>query len=95
MTDVILAAAEKVARDPARILALVPLLAPGATGPLQSAGALAAIETLAVLLGAAVLGRFILRYALRIVARTGANEVFTAFALLTVVGVATIGLAGA
>lgn len=68
------------------LLALVPLLAPGATGPLQSAGALAAIETLAVLLGAAVLGRFILRYALRIVARTGANEVFTAFALLTVVG---------
>ena len=67
------------------LLALVPLLAPGATGPLQSAGALAAIETLAVLLGAAVLGRFILRYALRIVARTG-NEVFTAFALLTVVG---------
>ena len=68
------------------LLALVPLLAPGATGPLQSAGLLAAIETLAVLLGAAVLGRFILRYALRIVARTGANEVFTAFALLTVVG---------
>jgi glutathione-regulated potassium-efflux system ancillary protein KefC len=68
------------------LLALVPLLAPGATGPTQSAGLLAAIETLAFLLGTAVLGRFILRYALRIVARTRANEVFTAFALLTVVG---------
>ena len=68
------------------LLALVPLLAPGATGPLQSAGVLAVVETLAILLGTAVLGRFFLRYALRIVAGTRVQEVFTAFALLTVVG---------
>ena len=40
------------------LLALVPLLAPGATGPLRSAGVLAVVETLAILLGTAVLGRF-------------------------------------
>jgi glutathione-regulated potassium-efflux system protein KefB len=67
------------------LLALAPLLAPDAQGPMRSAGALAALETLGILVGTAVAGRFFLRYALRVVARTRVQEVFTAFALLTVI----------
>ena len=68
------------------LLALVPLLAPGAQGPMRSAGALAVVEVLGILITTAVAGRFFLRYALRVVATTRVHEVFTAFALLTVVG---------
>jgi glutathione-regulated potassium-efflux system protein KefB len=53
---------------------------------MQSAGALAVVEVLGILVGAAIVGRFFLRYALRVVATTRVHEVFTAFALLTVVG---------
>ena len=68
------------------LLALVPLLAPGAQGPMRSAGALAVVEILGILIATAIVGRFFLRYALRVVATTRVQEVFTAFALLTVVG---------
>jgi glutathione-regulated potassium-efflux system protein KefB len=68
------------------LLALVPLLAPGAQGPMQSAGVMAGVGTLGVLVATAVIGRYVLRYALRVVATTRVQEVFTALALLTVVG---------
>ena len=72
------------------LLALVPLLAPGAQGPMRSAGVSAAVEVLGILIATAVAGRFFLRYALRVVATTRVHEVFTAFALLTVVGTAVL-----
>ena len=70
------------------ILALLPLLAPasGSTGgePLWLGIAKAVGMIALVALG----GRYLLRYVLRLVARFGTHEVFTATALLTVVGVA-------
>jgi len=72
------------------LLALVPLLVPGARGPMDSAGAIAALGTIGVLIATAVVGRYVLRYALRIVASIQMQEVFTALALLTVVGAAML-----
>ena len=72
------------------LLALVPLLVPGARGPLDSAGAIAALGTIGVLIATAVIGRYVLRYALRVVAGIQMQEVFTALALLTVVGAALL-----
>ena len=70
------------------ILALLPLMAPasGSTGgePLWL-GIAKAVGMLALV---ALGGRYLLRYVLRLVARFGTHEVFTATALLTVVGVA-------
>jgi glutathione-regulated potassium-efflux system ancillary protein KefC len=69
------------------LIAVVPLLAAGAgggTGPmgaLRVAGAVAAVV---------VLGRYVTRPLLRMVARTGLREMFTGFALLLVVGIAQI-----
>ena len=72
------------------LLALVPLLAPDARGPLQSAGAVAALGTIGIVIATAVAGRYVLRYALRIVAGIRVQEVFTALALLTVVSAALL-----
>jgi glutathione-regulated potassium-efflux system ancillary protein KefC len=72
------------------LLALVPLLAPDARGPLDSAGAVAALGTIGILIVTAVAGRYVLRYALRVVAQIRVQEVFTALALLTVVGAALL-----
>lgn len=72
------------------LLALVPLLAPGAQGPLNSAGATAALGTIGILVGTALAGRYVLRYALRVVAGIRVQEVFTALALLTVVAAALL-----
>ena len=72
------------------ILALLPLLAPGSrdTGAgtlwldIASAVGMIALVTIG--------GRYLLRYVLRLVARFGTHEVFTATTLLTVVGVALL-----
>lgn len=72
------------------LLALVPLLVPGARGPMDSAGAIAALGTIGILIAAAVVGRYVLRSALRVVAAIQLQEVFTALALLTVVGAALL-----
>lgn len=68
------------------MLALLPLLAVGEAAPEWGdvAKALVAIAALVVL------GRYGLRYALRIVARADTNEVFIALSLLTVVGAAML-----
>ena len=72
------------------MLALLPLLAPasaGAEGGALWTGIAKAVGVIAlVVLG----GRYLLRYVLRLVARFGTHEVFTATALLTVVGVALL-----
>jgi glutathione-regulated potassium-efflux system ancillary protein KefC len=68
------------------LIALVPLLArgPGAGGPM---GALRVVGAVAAVV---VLGRYLTRPLLRMVARTGLREVFTGFSLLLVVGIAQI-----
>jgi len=78
------------------ILALVPLFGPDPEG-LTGRGALVnAVTVIVVLAGIVVIGRYLLRQLLRLVARTRLREVFTAMALLTVIGTAllveTVGL---
>jgi monovalent cation:proton antiporter-2 (CPA2) family protein len=72
------------------LLALVPLLAGQADGPSNAGGGAGALQTVGVLALVAVAGRYLLRYAFRIVARTRVREAFTAAALLTVVGTALL-----
>jgi glutathione-regulated potassium-efflux system ancillary protein KefC/glutathione-regulated potassium-efflux system protein KefB len=72
------------------LLALVPLLAPGAAGPMDFEGANAVFNTLALLAIVGVVGRYGLRFALRIVAASRVTELFTALALLTVIGTALL-----
>ncbi|MPY72123.1 MAG: glutathione-regulated potassium-efflux system protein KefB [Alphaproteobacteria bacterium] len=72
------------------ILALVPLLG-AASGPADgAASALAVLQVVAVVVAVVVVGRLVLRHALRLVARSGIREIFTASALLTVIGTALI-----
>jgi monovalent cation:proton antiporter-2 (CPA2) family protein len=72
------------------MLAIFPLLGPEATGPMDSSGMVAGIQTVAIVLAVVVGGRFLLRPLLRMVAVTKTPEVFTAMALLTVVGTALL-----
>ncbi len=69
------------------LIALVPLLA---AGPGASAGWAGAARVAGAVAAVVVLGRYLTRPLLRIVARTGLREVFTGFALLLVVGIAQI-----
>jgi glutathione-regulated potassium-efflux system ancillary protein KefC len=70
------------------LIALVPLLA---AGPRSSGSGLFAVARVAVAIGlVVVVGRYLTRPLLRIVARTGLREVFTGFALLLVVGIALL-----
>ena len=68
------------------LIALVPLLAGegGGTDPW------AVVEVLGAIIGVVAIGRFVIPLLLRTVARTGLREVFTAAALLVVVGIAQI-----
>jgi glutathione-regulated potassium-efflux system ancillary protein KefC len=71
------------------LLALVPLLAQ----PVDGAATTSSFSPLKALLAVAavfVIGRFLTRPVLRILAKTGLREVFTAFALLLVLGIAEI-----
>ena len=68
------------------LIALVPLLAAehaDAGNPWLGAG-----KALGAIVAVIVIGRFLTRPALRLVAKAGVREVFTAFALLLVVGIA-------
>lgn len=70
------------------MLALLPLLAsqlPGGEGETVWISVGKAFGVIALVI---FVGRYVLRYLLRIVARSGTHEVFTATALLTVIGVA-------
>ena len=72
------------------ILALLPLLAPASgagAGGIPWLDIATAVGTIALV---AVGGRYLLRYVLRLIARFGTHEVFTATALLTVVGAALL-----
>ena len=71
------------------LIALVPFVGhaqKAATEPLWMRIGLAFVAIAAVV----VLGRYLIRPALRLIARTGIREIFTAFALLLVIGIAEI-----
>jgi glutathione-regulated potassium-efflux system ancillary protein KefC len=73
------------------LLALVPMLAeplPGAAA--TSSGWLGGVKVLSAVAAVFVIGRFLTRPILRILADTGLREVFTGFALLLVLGIAQI-----
>lgn len=72
------------------LIALLPLLGPAATNVAAEPGWLVTVKALAMLVTVALVGRFLLRHALRFIARTGAPEIFTAFALLWVIGIALL-----
>jgi glutathione-regulated potassium-efflux system ancillary protein KefC len=69
------------------LIALVPLLSAGSVG---SGGWLGFARVIGAVASVIVLGRYLTRPLLRIVARTGLREVFTAFALLLVIGISFI-----
>lgn len=70
------------------LLALLPLLAAG--GAQSSGGWLAAAKGVAVIIGVVIASRLVVRPALKAVAAYGGREVFTAAALLLVVGSALL-----
>jgi glutathione-regulated potassium-efflux system ancillary protein KefC/glutathione-regulated potassium-efflux system protein KefB len=73
------------------ILALIPLLAVREGAAMDASGVLLAVGRVVVVIGAVVVGgRYLLRHVLRLVAATQIREVFTAMALLTVVGTALL-----
>ncbi len=73
------------------ILALVPLMSMNSTGPVDPMEVLIAVGKVGGIIAAVIfVGRFALRHVFRLVARSGIHEVFTACALLTVIGTALI-----
>lgn len=70
------------------ILALIPLLGQQASG--GGHPALEALRALAVIAGIVLVGRLLLRHALRWIARSGSPEIFTAASLALVVGIAAL-----
>jgi glutathione-regulated potassium-efflux system ancillary protein KefC len=73
------------------VMALVPMLAEKAPGEAsQGAGWLGMAKVLGAVVAVFVIGRFLTRPILRILANTGLREVFTGFALLLVMGIAQI-----
>jgi glutathione-regulated potassium-efflux system ancillary protein KefC len=75
------------------MLAILPLLAPAAGAGLEATGGPGWLGTLARLgvIGAIVVGgHYLLRPILRLIAATGLREIFTAFALLLVMGTAAL-----
>ena len=69
------------------LIALIPLLGDSTSGSMTLNSGLLKVGTIAALI---VGGRYLLRPALRIVARTGIPELFTASALLVVIGAALL-----
>lgn len=70
------------------IMAVVPLLAPtGSSEPPDLRAALKAVLAVLLVIG---VGRYLTRPLLRIAAKTGLREVFTAFSLLLVLGIAQV-----
>jgi glutathione-regulated potassium-efflux system ancillary protein KefC len=71
------------------MIALIPLLGV-TTGDSGGAGWVGAARLAGVVLGAIVAGRFLVRPALRIIAKSEMREIFTAFALLLVIAISLL-----
>jgi len=74
----------------APMLAIIPLLGIADSGVASGPGWLSALEVIGVLAGVIIGGRFLLRPVMRAVAATRVHEVFTAMALLLVIGVSLL-----
>jgi glutathione-regulated potassium-efflux system ancillary protein KefC len=72
------------------VLALVPLVAMTAAGPAESSGGMQALKALGAMAALGLCGRLVLRPALRWIARSRTPEIFTAAALLVVLGSASL-----
>jgi len=72
------------------LIALLPLLGPAVADATAEPGWLVTLKALAMLAAVVLAGHFLLRILLRAIARTGVPEVFTAFALLWVIGIALL-----
>src|SRR5688572_2957906 len=72
------------------LLAIVPLLAERAASGADGSGWYAAGRALLAIVAVFVIGRFLTRPLLRFIAGTGLREVFTAFTLLLVLGIAVM-----
>ncbi|MDX8409888.1 MAG: glutathione-regulated potassium-efflux system protein KefC [Mariprofundales bacterium] len=71
------------------LMAVLPLLAPGeSTG--GGNGGLMALEAIAAVVGIVLVGHFALRPVLRFIATTGIHEIFVAFSLFLVIGIALL-----
>ena len=71
------------------LIAVVPLLGSGEREPGSSAW-IATATALASIAGVIVLGRYVMRPLIRVIAAVDVREIFTAFALLLVIGVAMV-----
>ncbi|THC45412.1 glutathione-regulated potassium-efflux system protein KefC [Massilia sp. Mn16-1_5] len=72
------------------MIALIPLLGVAAGDSGAGDGWLGAARLGGVILGVIVAGRFLVRPALRIIAKSGMREIFTAFALLLVIAISLL-----
>ena len=72
------------------MIALVPVLGVASADHAGGAGWLQAARVGAVILGLVVGGRYLVRPALRIIAKSGMREIFTAFALLLVIAISLL-----
>jgi glutathione-regulated potassium-efflux system ancillary protein KefC len=70
------------------LIALIPIL--GGAGGGHSEGGLGALKGLGAIVGIIAVGRYLTRPILRFIAKTGLREVFTAFSLLLVLGIAEL-----
>jgi len=72
------------------MLAVVPLLTGAGVQPETESGWLGVLKLVGVIAGIVVGGRFVLRPLFRVIAGTRVREIFTAFSLLLVVGIALL-----
>lgn len=75
------------------LVAIVPMLGVAAAtdaGGAGGAGALGALKALGAIVGVIGIGRYLTRPILRLIAKTGLRELFTAFSLLLVLGIAEL-----
>jgi len=71
------------------LMAVLPLLAPGEAAG-GGNGGLMALEAIAAVVGIVLIGHFALRPVLRFIAATGIHEIFVAFTLFLVIGIALL-----
>jgi len=72
------------------LIALLPLLGPTVITPAAEPGWLVALKALAMLGAVALVGRYLLHIVLRVITSIGVPEIFTAFALLWIAGIALL-----
>ncbi|OLL28629.1 cation/H(+) antiporter [Burkholderia sp. SRS-W-2-2016] len=70
------------------LIALLPLLAPRVAVTAAEPGWLLALKALAMVVAVALAGRYLLHFVLRLITSVKVPEIFTAFALLWIVGIA-------